>query len=113
MLDAGAIVVALAGFALTKSFLFAVAMYCVIGALRAIVDPLYTTWFNQRIDDSQVRATMFSVTSQTNAIGQVIGGPAVGAIGNRSIRAALATCALLLSPVVGLYTMVARHGDTD
>jgi len=113
MLDAAAIAVALAGFALTRSFWVAAAAYCVIGALRAVIDPLYTTWFNRRIDDSQVRATMFSVTSQTNAIGQVVGGPAVGVIGNRSIRAALVTCALLLSPVVGLYATVIRRSETD
>jgi DHA3 family tetracycline resistance protein-like MFS transporter len=113
MLDAVGIVVALAGFALTRSFWVAAATYCAIGALRAVVDPLYTTWFNRRIDDSQVRATMFSVTSQTNAVGQVVGGPAVGAIGNRSIRAALLACALLLSPVVGLYAAVARRSKTD
>jgi DHA3 family tetracycline resistance protein-like MFS transporter len=113
MLDAGATIGALAGFALTRSFWVAAATYCAIGALRAVVDPLYTAWFNRRIDDSQVRATMFSVTSQTNAVGQVVGGPGVGVIGNRSIRAALVTCALLLSPVLALYASVARLGTED
>jgi len=56
---------------------------------------------------------MFSVTSQTNAVGQVVGGPVVGAIGNRSVRAALLACAMLLSPVVGLYAVVARRSKRE
>jgi DHA3 family tetracycline resistance protein-like MFS transporter len=43
------------------------------------------------------------VTSQADALGQIAGGPAVGAVGNVSIRAALVCSALLLAPVVPLY----------
>jgi DHA3 family tetracycline resistance protein-like MFS transporter len=113
MLNAGLTVAALAGFALVRNFWGALALFWTLGMLRAVVDPLYNAWFNQRIDDSQVRATMFSVTSQMNAIGQVVGGPAVGAIGNRSIRAALVASALLLSPVLPLYEVVRRRRDAE
>lgn len=111
MINAGFIVVALAGFALTRSFWVALVLYWLVGTLRAIRWPLHSAWFNQRIDDSQVRATMFSIGSQIDAIGQVCGGPMVGAIGNAvSIRAALIASALLLSPVLPLYSRAIRRG---
>ena len=52
---------------------------------------------------------MFSVTGQVDAIGQIAGGPAVGAIGNASIRAALVLSALILSPVLPLYAYAIRR----
>ena len=110
MLSAGLIVLALAGFALTGQFWIALALYWLIGALRSVTYPLYDAWFNQRIDDPQVRATMFSIGSQVDAIGQIGGGPAVGAIGSAvSIRAALVTSALILSPVLPLYALAIRR----
>jgi DHA3 family tetracycline resistance protein-like MFS transporter len=110
LLNAALIVFALAGFGLTKNFWVAIALYWLIGALRSVSAPLHTAWFNLRIDDPRVRATMFSVTGQVDAVGQIAGGPLVGAIGNRSIRAALVTSALLLSPVIPLYAWAIRLG---
>jgi DHA3 family tetracycline resistance protein-like MFS transporter len=108
LLNAALIVVALVGFGLTRNFWIAIALYWLIGALRSAGAPLHTTWFNLRIDDAQVRATMFSISGQVDAVGQIAGGPPVGAIGNRSIRAALVTSALLLLPVIPLYAMAMR-----
>ncbi len=113
MWNAGLIVLALAGFGLTKVFWVALVLYGLIGVLRSVNGPLYEIWFNQRIDDSQVRATMFSVHSQVDAIGQVIGGPVVGAIANASIRAALVTSALILSPVLPLYSRAIQRGKAQ
>ena len=57
-----------------------------------------------------VRATVFSITSQADAIGQWTGGPAIGAIGNAfGIRAALVLGASLLSPAVALYARTVRR----
>jgi DHA3 family tetracycline resistance protein-like MFS transporter len=109
--NAGLIVVALAGFGLARAFWIALALYWLVGALRSIKGPLYDAWFNQRIDDPQVRATMFSVGGQVDAIGQIGGGPVVGAIGNTSIRAALVASALILSPALPLYSLAARRGE--
>ncbi len=106
------VAVALAGFALVRNFWVAVVLFWMIGALRTVSGPLYNTWFNRRIDDPQVRATMFSVTGQANAIGQIAGGPAVGAVGNASMRAALVVSAVLLAPVAPLYAAARRH-DAD
>lgn len=106
------IIVALAGFGLARSFGLALGLLWLVGALRAVHSPLHETWINQRIDDPQVRATLLSVSSQMDAIGQIAGGPAVGFIGNRSIRAALVTSAALLSPAVPLY-VAARKRISD
>jgi DHA3 family tetracycline resistance protein-like MFS transporter len=108
MLNAVFIILALAGFGLARTFWIALTAYWLIGALRSIAAPLHTAWLNLSIDDPQVRATLFSVSGQADAIGQIAGGPAVGAIGNRSIRAALVTSAFLLLPVLPLYTLAMR-----
>jgi DHA3 family tetracycline resistance protein-like MFS transporter len=109
MLDAAGIVLALAGFGLTRSFGLAVLLYIGISTLRSLIGPLYDTWFNLQIDDPQVRATMFSLSSQVDAVGQIAGGPVVGLIGNVSVRAALVASAVILSPVVPLYGMAVRR----
>ena len=111
MWNAGLIVLALAGFGLTRVFWIALVLYWLIGVLRSINGPLYQIWFNRRIDNPQVRATMFSVTSQVDAVGQISGGPVVGAIGNVSIRAALVASALILSPVLPLYSRAIRRDE--
>lgn len=56
---------------------------------------------------------MFSMGSQVDAVGQIAGGPAVGAIGNCSIRATLVVSALILSPVLPLYSVAIRRGETE
>ncbi len=103
------ITIALVAFGLVRTFWIAVVLVCVIGTLRGVSGPLYDAWFNRSIDDPQVRATMFSVTGQANAIGQIAGGPAVGAIGNTSMRAALVIAGFLLAPNVPLYAAARRH----
>jgi DHA3 family tetracycline resistance protein-like MFS transporter len=113
MANAGLIVIALAGFGLTRLFWIALALYWLVGVLRSVADPIYTAWFNLQIDDPQVRATMFSVSGQVDAIGQIAGGPAVGAIGNHSIRTALVASALILSPVLPLYSWAIRRSETE
>jgi MFS transporter, DHA3 family, tetracycline resistance protein len=107
--NAGLIVLGLVGFGLSRSFWVALALYWVIDVLRSVTSPLQTAWLNLCIDDPQVRATLFSVSGQVDAIGQIAGGPGVGAIGNLSIRAALVTSGLILSPVLPLYAL-AMHG---
>jgi DHA3 family tetracycline resistance protein-like MFS transporter len=97
------IVLSLLAFAWIPWFWPALVVYSLIGVLRSLNYPLQTAWMNANIDDSQVRATMFSVNSLTDAVGQTVGGPIVGVVGNISIRAALSLSALLLAPVIPLY----------
>jgi predicted MFS family arabinose efflux permease len=99
----GGMVLGLLVFARTQNFYVAVLATLLIETLRGTTNPVTTTWLNQFID-SKVRATVLSMISQVDAVGQMAGGPVVGLIGNlRSIRAALTGSALLLAPVVPLF----------
>jgi DHA3 family tetracycline resistance protein-like MFS transporter len=98
-------------FAFSAAFHFslAVAAYWIFATMRQIKNPLYTAWVNQKLDP-QVRATVVSMSSQVDAFGQIIGGPPVGVIGALvSLRAALATSALILSPVLALFARASRR----
>ena len=108
VLESGVLLFALAG-----SFVMAVLATMIASVARRISDPFWTAWVNQRLDP-QVRATVISMSSQANALGQIAGGPAVGAIGTFwSLRAALLSSALLLTPVLGLIRYTARRHERD
>jgi MFS transporter, DHA3 family, tetracycline resistance protein len=79
---------------------------------RNLSAPLYTIWLNEQVTDSRVRATVFSISGQGDAIGQTAGGPVLGAIGNVwGIRAALVAGAAALAPAGALYARATRkHG---
>ena len=78
---------------------------------RNLASPLYTIWLNEQITDSSVRATVFSISGQADAIGQSAGGPVLGVIGNVwGIRAALLAGASALVPAAALFARaISRH----
>ena len=97
-------------FALAGSFALALAALWSGAVLRRTTYPIYTAWLNRQID-APVRATVFSMSSQMDAFGQIAGGPVVGAIGNTvSLRAALAVAGIALSPALLLYARASRQG---
>ena len=97
------------GFALAGEFALAVACIWFAGMARSSAGPIYRTWLNQNLD-SRSRATVISMSGQMDAFGQIAGGPAVGAIGSGfSLRAALVTSGLILSPALWLYARVRRQ----
>ncbi len=75
-------VAGLLAFALTGDFVIALVAFWGFSALRRTLGPLYTAWINQHAESS-VRATIISMSSQIDALGQILGGPIVGAIGWR------------------------------
>ncbi len=96
-------------FALAEPFGLAVLAVLSFKVLRSISEPLVSAWINPHIE-SGVRATVFSLMSQVDAISQVAGGPVLGVIGTRvSIRAAIVTSGFVLSPVLLLYGRVMRR----
>jgi len=106
-------VVCTAGFALASSFPLAVLALWSSRALSQVSQPLFDTWLT-RSSPSHVRATVISIVSQANALGQVLGGPVVGAIGRLfSLRAALLAAGLLLVPSVGLLTRTRDLAKSD
>jgi DHA3 family tetracycline resistance protein-like MFS transporter len=96
-------------FALAGDFGLAVGAMLMYGVCRSMGGPLADAWMVQHIDSS-VRATVLSMRGQTDAIGQIAGGPGIGWIGRAvSLRAAIAAAGLLLSPALILYTRTIRH----
>lgn len=99
---------ALVIFGASPNLVIAIAAYWAWSLLRQTHNPLYTVWVNQRLD-SQVRATVISMSSQVDALGQIIGGPIVGAMGTAvSLRAALLSSAAILAPGLALFARAAR-----
>jgi MFS family permease len=101
-------------FALAGSFAFAVAAVWLYYLTRSIASPVEQTWINEQITDSSVRATVISITGQSDAIGQVAGGPALGGIATVfGLRAGLLSGGLLLAPALWLYGRAIRHSGRE
>jgi DHA3 family tetracycline resistance protein-like MFS transporter len=67
-------------------------------------------WLSARIEP-RVRATVLSMASQMDALGQVGGGPVLGLIGTlRGLRAALVVAGVALSPSLPLVLLARWHG---
>ena len=82
---------------------FALGVTARLGRAFLAIDSVESAWTIRQIDPS-VRATVLSMRGMLNGVGQVAGGPPVGAIGSLlGIRAALTASALLLLPTVALY----------
>ncbi len=98
------LVVCLGGFAVSMSLWLSIPLLWLIRLTRDINSTLYTTWVNQRLE-AKVRATVLSMSSQVDAIGQIAGGPLLGALASAvSIRVGLIASSLTLSPVLGLIS---------
>jgi DHA3 family tetracycline resistance protein-like MFS transporter len=98
-------------FALTRNFPLALAMLWVIDPLRDVKDPLYKAWVNQRLEP-RVRATVNSMAGQVDALGQILGGPALGVIAETgSVSRAILVSAILLLPTLLLFGQTLRRGD--
>lgn len=113
----GAIACGVLLFAWASAFLVAVGALLFIAALRAVTDPLTTAWLNQSLEP-RTRATLLSMNSQADALGQSIGGPIVGVIAKFvSISIALTLSALILLPALAIYriafTQNSHSDDTD
>ncbi len=100
-------VVGIVSYGIAPHILVALGAYFAFTVARDLVGPLFSTWTNQHID-SQVRATVLSMQSQTDAIGQIIGGPPIGAVGELSLQAAFVLSGLILSPAAFLLRRVQR-----
>jgi DHA3 family tetracycline resistance protein-like MFS transporter len=102
------LVAGVAVFALTRSFALALAAFWLVGGLRSAREPIFTAWLNEGLDP-RTRATVNSFGTQSDAVGQAVGGPALGAIGNRSVPLALVASAVLRLPTLVLYARAARR----
>ncbi|WP_327204788.1 MFS transporter [Paenibacillus sp. DMB20] len=94
--------------ALSSGFAWALAAVLLYDMVRMLSAPFYDTWLNLNIE-SKSRATVLSMMSQSDALGQTAGGPFVGWIGSRfSLRASLVAAAVLLTPILAVYSRMQR-----
>ena len=94
---------------LATNFWVAVVAYLVVAVCRTTVQPVLTAWINQSLAPN-TRATVLSMTAQTDALGQIAGGPILGWVGNAfSIRAAITTSGALLAPALLFLTRTLRR----
>jgi len=101
-------VVGVVGVALLANLWLALACVWLRGAAMAFSAPIESTWLNRNLDGS-TRATVLSMNSQANAIGQVAGGPPLGALATRtSIPVALVVAAVVQAPTVLAFLRVRR-----
>lgn len=91
------------GLALAGQLWLALAAYWLRTAAAGLSAPLQSAWLARNLDSAS-RATALSVNSQADALGQVVGGPPLGAIGSAAgTRAAFVAAAVVLAPTVALY----------
>lgn len=96
-------------FALAQEFWLAVVAFWMVTAVRQVIEPLSKAWLNQQLEPEN-RATMFSVSGQVNSIGEIIGGPPVGAIATLfSVPMALATAGVILALTLPLYALMQKR----
>ncbi len=99
----GLLLVGVIGFGLATDFTLAFVVLLAVHPLRRMNAPLQTAWVNQGLEPG-VRATVISISSQSDAAGQIIGGPILGALATFvSTRAGMVAAALLLAPLLFLY----------
>lgn len=95
-------------FGLAGSFGVAVIAIMTADVFRGASHPLYMAWINRQIEP-RVRATVLSMDGQLNAIGQVAGGPVLGALATAvSISAAMVGVGILMLPALLFYAIAWR-----
>ncbi len=105
------LVVCYLGFALAGNLALVAIASTGVWMFRRINNPLQTAWINQHVD-SGVRATVLSISSQADAVGQIAGGPVIGYVGLlASVRAALVVGGGILTPALLLYAQTLRRAD--
>lgn len=105
----GLVMIAALAFALSGQFWVALIALWATDWLREAAVPLRVAWVNRGLDPAS-RATVLSIFGQSDALGQLGGGPVLGVFATiRSVRAALVAVAIVLAPTLPLYRMLARR----
>jgi len=91
------------GFAIAGQFGLGLGLFWLTVVSRSPRDALETTWMNLDLESS-VRATVFSIREQANALAGIIAGPLLGALATeRGTGVALIASAAALAPALVLY----------
>lgn len=103
--------VATVGFGLAHRFWLAVLAYLLASLLREAAAPVLNSWLVASTT-SRHRATVFSIQSQVDALGQIAGGPPVGYVGQRfSIGTGIAASGLFLLPAAVFFACGAARSS--
>ena len=106
----GLSVTALLAFAYAPGFGWAALALVIHGVLRGLYSPLYDAWINRGLNPAS-RATVNSIASQADALGQMTFSPIFGVLGNTlGVQAALALAALMRVPTL---TLLSRTGGAE
>lgn len=109
----GLSVAALLAFAYAPGFGWAALALVIHGVLRGLYSPLYDAWINRGLHPAS-RATVNSIASQADALGQVTFGPIFGVLGNTlGVRTALALAALVRVPALTLLGRTQREEHVE
>lgn len=98
-------------FGLATNFALALPLIWAVFVLRRTNTPLMTAWLNQSLDPS-IRATIFSMQSLSDSLGQVLGGPIIGVLAAAAaIRLGIVIAGLLFAPALLLYARTLRRAS--
>jgi MFS transporter, DHA3 family, tetracycline resistance protein len=96
-------------FALARVFWLALLAVWMTRWMRIAMRPLVIAWANRGLAPG-ARATVLSMFSQAEALGEVCGGPLLGLVGTlHTVRTALVGAAMVLLPALPLYGQALRH----
>jgi MFS transporter, DHA3 family, tetracycline resistance protein len=101
------------GFIVAGNLWLAIFFFFLISILRQVITPLYTTLVNRHLEP-HLRATVLSMSSQVDAIGQIAGGPVAGAVAREvSIQAGLFVSLGQLLPVFIFLLKLVANSRTE
>ncbi|MEX1072671.1 MAG: MFS transporter [Chloroflexota bacterium] len=105
------LIAAVIGFGAAVSFEMAAIAYLVARVVRRMTEPITAAWVNLGLT-SNVRATVLSMNAQSDALGQIAGGPLLGWLAvTAGTRWAMFAVAAILAPSLYLYLRTIRlHG---
>ena len=96
-------------FAYAPTFWLAATALMLYSVASSLYGPLYNVWLNQGLD-SRSRATVNSIASQADALGQMAVGPIFGALGNiLGVPVALTLAALIRLPMLPLVSSARKR----
>jgi MFS transporter, DHA3 family, tetracycline resistance protein len=98
------------GFALAGQFYLAMGAFFLFTTAWGPRAPLQRVWMNRYLE-AGIRATLFSLQGQVNALAQIVGGPVLGLIATGfGMRTAMMASAIVLVPTLVLYMLSLRNG---
>jgi DHA3 family tetracycline resistance protein-like MFS transporter len=104
---------AVIGLGLAGEFYLAVGFYQAAVLLRIVHAPLLKAWLNTLVE-SRFKSTVFSMQGQSDAVGQLAGGPALGWLATAlSLRVAFVVAGAILVPAIVLYSWAASRDQKD